>query len=194
MDKLIKIDKKILLFLLILGIVGIIAGSIFVCIINNSDKLIIKEYLLDFVNNNSILIKNNLINNLFCILLIWVLGMSVIGLPFILILYFYKTFVLGFSIGSILYVYNTKGILFSLVYIIPSQIIYFFFIIILMIYSISFSLKLIEGIFFKKNINFKLIFNKYFIIFIILLIIGILVSLYDSYILPYLINLIGLKS
>ena len=196
LDKLkVKLDKRLLIFLLILMIVGIISGSVLVCIINNSDKLIIKDYLSKFINdistnsiNYTLALKSNLFNYLGYIIVIWLLGMSVIGLPITLTMYFIKSFILGFSIGSIIFSYGFKGILFALIYIFPSQIIYIIVLTILMIYSISFSLRLIETLFKKKTTNFRIVMNKYLVILVIAIICGILTTLYDTYLMPFLIN------
>ena len=71
MDKLkikVKLDKKILLFLLILLIIGITVGSIFVTILNQSDKSLVNEHLNDFLNSVEgnkldfyLALKNNLV-------------------------------------------------------------------------------------------------------------------------------------
>ena len=135
MDKLkikVKLDKKILLFLLILLIIGITVGSIFVTILNQSDKSLVNEHLNDFLNSVegnkldfSLALKNNLVSNILYVLIIWLLGISVIGLPIIIFMFFSKTFILGFSVGAIISTFKTKGILFSLIYTFPGQVISF---------------------------------------------------------------------
>ncbi len=198
MDKLkvkVKLDKKILLFLLILLIIGITVGSIFVTILNQSDKSLVSEHLNDFLNNVeenkldfSLALKNNLINNVLYVLIIWLLGISVIGLPIIIFMFFSKTFILGFSLGAIISTFKTKGILFGLIYTFPGQVISLLFLILLVMYSMSFSFKMIYLIFKKKTLDFKIVMNKYFKILFIVLIIIILMSLYDTYLMPRLIK------
>ena len=198
MDKLkvkVKLDKKILLFLLILLIIGITVGSIFVTILNQSDKSLVSEHLNDFLNNVeenkldfSLALKNNLISNVLYVLIIWLLGISVIGLPIIIFMFFSKTFILGFSLGAIISTFKTKGILFGLIYTFPGQVISLLFLILLVMYSMSFSFKMIYLIFKKKTLDFKIVMNKYFKILFIVLIIIILMSLYDTYLMPRLIK------
>lgn len=165
MDKLkikVKLDKKILLFLLILLIIGITVGSIFVTILNQSDKSLVNEHLNDFLNSVegnkldfSLALKNNLVSNILYVLIIWLLGISVIGLPIIIFMFFSKTFILGFSVGAIISTFKTKGILFSLIYTFPGQVISLLFLILLVMYSMSFSFKMIYLIFKKKTIGFQ---------------------------------------
>lgn len=198
MDKLkIKINKKIFVFLFVLMLMGIIAGSIFTTILNSSDKELVINHLNEFIdniNNNKLdyifALKNNLITNISYVILIWLLGISVIGLPIIIIMFFTKCFILGFSVGAILTTFKLKGILVSLVYVFPGQVISLLFLLLLMMYSMSFTFKMIYAILKKKSIDFKLIMNKYFKILLIVLGIIILMSLYDTYLMPRLIKLL----
>ena len=198
MDKLkIKINKKIFVFLFVLMLIGIIAGSLFVTILNNSDKELIINHLNEFIdniNNNKLdylfALKNNLITNVSYVILIWLLGISVIGLPIIIIMFFTKCFILGFSVGSVLTTFKLKGILISLVYVFPGQVISLLFLLLLMMYSMSFTFKMIYAIVKKKSLDFKLIMNKYFKILLLVLIVVVLMSLYDTYLMPRLIKLL----
>ncbi len=198
MDKLkIKINKKIFVFLFVLMLMGIIAGSIFTTILNSSDKELVINHLNEFIdniNNNRLdylfALKNNLITNISYVILIWLLGISVIGLPIIIIMFFTKCFILGFSVGAILTTFKLKGILVSLVYVFPGQVISLLFLLLLMMYSMSFTFKMIYAILKKKSIDFKLIMNKYFKILLIVLGVVILMSLYDTYLMPRLIKLL----
>ena len=198
MDKLkIKINKKIFVFLFVLMLMGIIAGSIFTTILNSSDKELVINHLNEFIdniNNNRLdylfALKNNLITNISYVILIWLLGISVIGLPIIIIMFFTKCFILGFSVGAVLTTFKLKGILVSLVYVFPGQVISLLFFFLFMMYSMSFTFKMIYAILKKKSIDFKLIMNKYFKILLIVLGVVILMSLYDTYLMPRLIKLL----
>lgn len=200
MDKLkfkIIINKKLLIFLIVLLLVGIIFGSIFTSILDSNDKNLIVEYLNNFINNveNENLdyaqsLKSNLFTNISFVLVIWLLGISIIGLPIVIIMYFSKTFILGFSVGAILSVFKIKGILFSLVYVFPGQVISLLLYLLLTMYAMSFSFKLIYAIIKKKNFEFKNIMNHYFKILLLVLIIIVLMILYDTYIMPKLVKTI----
>lgn len=193
----IKLDKKLFIFLVILLIVGIISGSIFVTLLCDNDKTLVTEYLNTFLNKLSnhqldylYVFKNSLISNIVLVILIWLLGISVIGLPIMIALYFYKTFILGFSVGSIIANYHLKGVLFGLIYAIGQAII-IFGLMILLIYAMSFSFKMINCIFKKKTLDFKLIINKYAFILGIIIIITLIGCIYDSYLMPIILNSIS---
>lgn len=191
----VKLDKNLLLFFMILLLIGIIVGSIFVVMLNKTDQNLIQEYLngfLDNIQNNKIdywlVLKNNLWNILLFISVIWLLGISVIGLPVIVVMFFTKAFLLGFSIGSILFTYKLKGILFALIYVFPGQVISLIACLVLAMYAVSFSIKLIHALIKKKTLDFKYMINRYLLIFLITFVIVVLMSLYDTYLMPRLVH------
>lgn len=200
MDKLkgtIKVNKKTLLFFTILLITGIIAGSIFMAILSETDKKLVTDYFNNYISNieNNKLnylegIKNGLFNNLLYIIIIWILGISIIGIPIVTIMFFIKSFTLGFSIASIVFNYKLKGCLLNFINIFPHQMIYFLIYMLITTYSIFFSLKMINSIINKKNMDFKIMMNKYvkiLIISVIAITIGIII---ETFITPLLIKII----
>lgn len=191
----VKLDKNLLLFFIILLFIGIVVGSVFVVMLNKADQTLIQEYLngfLDNIQNNKIdyflVLKNNLWNIVLFISVIWLLGISVIGLPVIVVMFFTKAFLLGFSIGSIIFTYKFKGILFALIYVFPGQVISLLACLILAMYAVSFSMKLIYALIKKKTIDFKYMINRYLLIFLITFTIVVIMSLYDTYLMPRLVH------
>ncbi len=187
----IKLDKNLIIFLLVLLLVGLISGSIFSTILNSSDELLVNEHLNTFLTNieNNTLdyfnaFKSNFITNILQVILIWLLGISVIGLPIIIFIYFSKTFILGFTIGCILNTFKLRGILFATIYIFPFEVINVIITAILVMYSISFSIKMIYSVFKKKTVDFKFMINKYLIILFICLFSNLINSIYSSYVIP----------
>lgn len=195
--KIVKINKKTLLFFTILLLTGIVTGAIFMAILNETDKKLITDYFVNFISNieNNKLnfleaIKNGLFNNLLYIIIIWILGISVIGIPIVIIMFFIKSFTLGFSISSIIFNYKLKGCLLSFIHIFPHQILNFLIYILLTTYSIFFSLKIIDSIIKRKTIDFKILMNKYIKILIFSLIVIIISILIEVFITPFLIKII----
>lgn len=197
LDKLkrrIKLDKNLFIFLIVLTIVGIIVGSLFVTLLSKDDQGLTTTYLnsfLDKIANNQldfgVSLKNTLISNTLFVIIIWLLGISVIGLPIMIIMYFYKAFTLGFSVGSIIFNYHFKGIVFAIIYAF-GQALLLLFLMVLLIYAMSFSFKIINCIFRKKALDFKLVINKYTFILAIILVGIVITSLYDAYIVPALLS------
>lgn len=186
-----NINKRGLLFLIGISLIGFIFGCLFILIISKSDKNLVKEYLSSFLENLKTdkinyfdLFKNTFFNNFMFISTIFIIGMSVIGMPINLFYFFLKNFILGFTMTAFILTYSIKGCIFSLIYIIPHNLINMFLYIILVYYSLNFSIKLVYSIVKKRSINFKNMVNKYFKIFIITCIGIIVTALYESLILP----------
>lgn len=187
-------NKKILIFLLTLGIIGIIIGSIFMTILSESDKTIIISYITNYIekiisgNINYVdNIKNSIFSNIGYVIFIWLLGISIIGLPLVVIFYFFKIFTLGFSISSFILTYKVKGLIPALIYLFPSEIIMFFTYVLLTLYSIKISKNLIYSYLKKENNNIN-IKNKYLKVLIVCTTAMIICSLYEVFIMPFLIQ------
>lgn len=200
LDKLrqkIKSNKRMLVFLLGLMIIAIITGAIFATVLSKSDQGLVKDYIAKFFQNietnklnNLLAFKNSFISNLIFILGIWLLGISVVGIPIMLFMYFSKAFILGFSISNIILNYKLKGCLLSFVYVFPHHIINLLIFIFLIIYAFSFSLKIINALFKKKTIDFKLIINKYSIVLAICIAGIVVTSLIEVFLTPVFIKTI----
>lgn len=195
--KLVLPNKKVNLFVFSLIILGLISGSLFLVISNNTDKTnVINQINLFFTNisnnkiNNVQALKNSLIINYIFVLSIWTLGFSIIGIFINLFLTYLKGFLVGFSISSIFLTFKYKGILAAIIYTIPSQLLNIIIVSVLSIYSITFTKHLLTLIFSKKTINSRKILKKYTIIFIFSIIITFISSLLEVYLFPNLLKLI----
>ncbi len=200
MDKLrsnIRINKNLFVFLVVIIAVGIAAGSIFVTVLNADDKAMVNEYLSSFLsslNGNNLNYSGTLINTLIFTIgmavLIWLLGISVIGFALILLFLFIKAFSLGFSIASIIINFNFKGVLMALAYVVPHHIINMMIYLLISSYALVLSYKLISSFTKKKNFDFKNIFNRYLFILLFSVVVLLISVLYEVYLAPKLINLI----
>ena len=200
MDKLksnIRINKNLFVFLVVIVAVGVASGSIFVTVLNDSDKIMVSDYLNNFLNNlnsNNLNYNGTLINTLIFTLglaiLIWILGISVIGFALILLFLFIKAFSLGFSVASIIINFNFKGILIALAYVVPHHIINLMIYLLISSYALVLSYRLISSFTKKKNFDFKGIFNRYLFIIVFSLIVLVFSVLYEVYLAPSLINMI----
>lgn len=200
MDKLksnIRINKNLFVFLVVIIAVGVAAGSIFVTLLNDTDKVMVSDYLNNFLNNlktdnlnYSGTLINTIIFTLGAALLIWLLGISVIGFLLILLFLFIKAFSLGFSIGSIIINFNFKGVLIAGAYIVPHHIINMMIYLLISSYALVLSYRLINSFTKKQSFEFKSVFNRYLFILGFSLVILLISVLYEVYGAPKLINLI----
>lgn len=183
-------NKKIIFFLTVLGLIALISGAIFITILSKSDQSLVKDYMSNFMDNifnnynYKSTLQTTLINNIGYVILVWLLGISIVGTIITVFLYFSKFFVLSFSISSFILTYKLKGLLFAILYIIPCHLINIVAYLLLTLYSIKMSNNLIYSIFKKKDVNFKKIINRYLVILGICLIFVIISSLYETFIIP----------
>ena len=189
-------NKKVNLFVIFIVILGIISGSLFLMVLNDNDKSEVINEISTFmtnINTNNInnlnSFKNSLIEGMILIILSWILGMSIIGVIFNIFFIYMKSFIIGFSISSFILVYKYKGILSSLVYTVPSQLINILIILILGVYTLLFSKYLFKMIFLKdKTVNLGKFFKKYVLVFGICILLCLVSSLCEAYLLPSLLK------
>lgn len=190
-------NKKINIFAICILLFGVISGAIFVNIIGLNDKNLVLDKIklfIENINNGSLdsisLLKNSISINLIYVFIIWILGMTMIGLIFNIFLLFFKGFIFSFTISSFILTYHYKGIILSLIYLLFGQLFNIIIIFTLSIYSVSFSIELLKAIFKDNNSNsIKKSLKKYLYILIISLVISIISALFESFILPAIIKL-----
>ena len=189
--------KVILIGVFIVLVLGLLFGSIYITILSNNDKKdLLENVSLYFNNYKSIsfqdklnIVKESFIKNIIYFLLIWVLGVSIIGFPVILIMIFYKSFLLGFSISSIFAKYRVGGVYRILLYVFPSKIILLLLAVFLGVFSINLSNKLANSLVKKNSFNFNAYMGKYFLLLLICILACTITSLIDAFIIPIFYNI-----
>lgn len=187
-------NKNLFIFLCSLLLISIIVGILFYCYMNTNDKLTINKNIESYFQvkesyNYLKDLKLNLLNNFGNNTIIWLLGISIIGIILVIFLFFIESFSIGYSLAAIISNYKLKGIIGIFSYLFPSKIIYIFTLIILTYYSIRFSIDIIRHLIFKKEINFHEIFNKYLKILLFTTLLSILISILEVFIDPLMIKL-----
>ena len=190
-------SKKINYFVVTILLFGVISGSIFLVILDSGDKsgtvLQIQTFISNLSNNKvdgGLALRSSLIINYIFVGLIWGLGLSIIGIIFNIFLTYIKGFVVGFSVASIFVTYNYKGILMALLYLFPHQILNVIVVCVLTIYSIMFSLNILEIIVTKKvKKNYNML-KRYVVILLFSIIISFISSLLEVYLFPNLLKII----
>lgn len=193
---LMKIKKRKLLSLMVLVmIIGIIVGALFISILSNENKELVTSNVTNFfdaIYNNKIIYKDTLLkclsNNLILNIIIWLLGISIIGVPIVLFILFFNSFLLSFTFVSILYTFSINGVMDAIIYIIPHVLNLFCFFI-LIYYSLSFSKTLFNFLFRKKECNWKIIVTRYIKWLVISIILLIITGLIETFLVPFLIML-----
>lgn len=190
-----KKDKSIYISLIVVFIISFLFGLFFITILKDGDRQQLSIHInnyFDSIKNGTFIpnLKNNLLNNYIFDVIIFILGFSIIGIPFIIIMLFYKSFILSFTITSLIYNFKFDGILFSFIYVFPHLIInllsYFF----MCYYSFKLCLNLFYKVINKSFINFNNYIKKYLFIFFVTVVLLSLSALYETFILPYIIKII----
>lgn len=189
----IKEHSSTYLFVFVLFVMGVIFGAIIVNSMNTTQKEDLYYYLSLFFGqvsegtlaSSSEMFQQSLIHNLKYLGFMWVLGISIIGLPIILIMLFLKGMVVGFTVGFLVNQMGWNGFLLSFVSVLPQNLLLIPAFIIISATAIVFSLKLIKQLFMKriKESPMKL-FARYAIIFTIIMFLTIIATIFEAYVSP----------
>lgn len=187
-------SKNLFLFIVSFSIITLIIGIIFYFLMSSTDKEAVNSSINNyFTIKNSINylneIKNNILSNTYNVFLIWILGISVIGVLACIFIYFCEIFSIGVALASIFNIYNIKGIIASICYLFLSKACYLIMLFILTFLAIKISYKIILVCFSKQEINIKKEIEKYIKTLIIAFIFVIVISLAKVFIDPMLVKL-----
>lgn len=188
-------QKKKYLFLSVILLIGLISGIIFIFFISSEDKLLVKEELELFFTNISTnklnyteTFINSIVSNLLYVFVIWVLGVSIIGIPIIIFILFLKGFILGFSCSSIIYNFGFKGMGLAMGQI-PHNLFLLLFLVLIGFYAINFSIRLFRVLFLKETIALNSYFKRYNKVLGIAVLGSVFCSLLEVFLAPIIINL-----
>lgn len=150
--------SSVYIFVIVLFLMGVIFGAVVVNSLSFSQKEDLFYYLSQFFGTLTDgkeatamdLFKQSLLHNSKFIGLMWLLGISIIGLPIILIILFIKGLVVGFTVGFLVNQMGWDGFLLSFVAILPQNFIIIPIFIITAVITITFSIQMIRRQFMKK--------------------------------------------
>lgn len=139
-------------FLLLAFILGVSAGAFTVNGLSTTQRDELSNYFQGFLQllgnqsmDSSELLSVTLLENLKLVAVMWVLGVTIIGIPFIFILMGIKGFITGFSSGFIINAIGMKGVLFTMFVLLPKEVIIVPCLIALGVNGINFSLRIIKN-------------------------------------------------
>jgi stage II sporulation protein M len=150
--------SSIYLFVVVLFLMGVIFGAVIVNSLSFTQKEDLFYYLSQFFGQAASgeaagakdLFVQSFLHNSKLIGLIWLLGISIIGLPVILVLLFIKGMTVGFTVGFLVNQMQWNGFLLSFVSILPQNLVIIPVYIIMAAMSLTFSLKMIRNQFIKR--------------------------------------------
>jgi stage II sporulation protein M len=191
--------SSIFLFIVVLFLMGVIFGAIVVNSMSITQKEDLFYYLSQFfgqvsgdkvAEDNDLFLQSFFHNSKF-IGLMWILGISIIGLPVILILLFIKGMVVGFTVGFLVSQMGWQGFLLAFVSILPQNLIIIPVFILMAALSVIFSLRMIKKQFMKKYAQPIIPFFKRYIFALLVAVIFIsAASGIEAYLSPWLMKTI----
>lgn len=139
-------------FLLIAFIIGVSAGAFTVNGLSSTQRDQLGSYLTNFLQlldnqpvDNSELFKLSAMLNLKIVAALWILGVTIIGVPLIFVSIGIRGFITGFSSGFIIQALGAKGVAFSIIALLPKEMIIVPCIIAIGVNGINFSLNIIKN-------------------------------------------------
>lgn len=196
LEETVKNQFTLYVFVAVLFVVGVIFGGLMV----NALTLEQQQDLASDVNQYIQLMNNGVMadeaqsfwDRLFFhskwLLLLWLLGITVVGIPFVLVLDFLKGALVGFAIGSLVSQYAWKGLLFSLVSVVPPNLIIVPALMITSVAAISFSTYVIKNRLFQQRGTLGPQIANFTSTAFLMLLVLIGAALLEAYISPILMN------
>ncbi len=185
------------MFLLTIILLGFLTGIVFSNILSYSDfkdvSSIVKDYFLNLKNGVEINYLNNFINtisvNYLYLFLLFIFGLSIIGIilnPFIL---YFKSFIIGFTTGIIIAIYGFIGIPIAIFFIFPHQILNMIIYTLMSFYGINLSIKLFKSLFLRRQTNYTEFMKKYLKVFGLSALILLISAGYETFLADFMMKL-----
>lgn len=151
-------NSSLYIFNAVLLLMGVIFGAILVNSLQLNQKQDLSFYLQRFFGQVSKgefaiageMFRESYLSQLKYIGFIWILGISIIGLPLIFILLFAKGVVVGFTVGFLVSQHGWNGLLLAFVSVLPQNLIIIPVFLVMTTIAASFSLRMIRHQFIRK--------------------------------------------
>ncbi|RPK05165.1 hypothetical protein BSBH6_01866 [Bacillus subtilis] len=192
----VKDHLSLYIFVSVLFFMGVIFGAIIVNSMTISQKEDLYYYLSQFFGqlsdrkqaSASDMFGQSIFHNAKYLGLMWILGISVIGMPIIFIMIFLKGIVVGFTVGFLVNQMGISGFFLSFVSVLPQNVLLIPAYLIMGTCAIAFSLKLIRQLFVKRSLHDAPIqwFGRYAFVLLVILFLALISSLFEAYLSPVL--------
>lgn len=181
------LKSRVFKCLLILFSIGLLLGIISFFIMSKSDKELISNNLIEYINNinngNITYLKGittSIISSIKELSIIWASGIIFIFIIIIPLYVIFKGIIASFTICNIINTFNIKGLLYSVIMALPA-LINILILLVLSYFSIQFSIKCYKTIKHNKFINLKSFIKNYALIYLLLIFASLINNLIDIY-------------
>lgn len=188
----IKENQSLYIFTVVLMTMGVIFGAVIV----NSLALEQKQELFGFlqyffrnIDQNGLVDPNQQFQQAMgyyvkTVGIMWIFGLSIIGVPMILLLLFLKGIVIGFTVGFLVNQFQWDGVLFALAGVLPQNMLVVPAFVIIGVAGIAFSLRLIKTRLLSNRGQIMPYFISYSLLVIGMFVILTIAALFESYVSP----------
>ena len=185
-----KRNYLVFLITVLFLIMGVIFGTIAVKVLTVEQLNNLNHYLetsLESTGDNlnyQNTAKHAVMRNLETIFKIWFLGLTVVGLPLIMVIIFTRGFVLGFTVSFLLVNKGLEGFFLVLLTIFPQNILHIPALVFAGVAATGFSIYLVRG---RKNDRSSIYasFLKYSFIILVLALIMVIAGIVEGYLSPF---------
>lgn len=189
-----KDHLSIYLFVSVLFLMGVIFGAVIVNSMTISQKEDLFYYLNQFFGqlsegkaaSSKEMFLQSLLHNMKYLGLMWILGISIIGLPVIFIMVFLKGIVVGFTVGFLVNQMGINGFFLSFVAVLPQNVLLIPAYLIMGTCAIAFSLRLIRQLFVKRSLTEAPVhwFGRYALVLVLIFAMSLISSFLEAYLSP----------
>lgn len=186
-------------FMTLIFVIGVVVGALAVKTLPEDQKQELIGYLKIFFQglaqspasvDSPALFSTVMLSSVKTIGLIWLLGFTVVGIPFVLFIVFTRGFVIGFTVGFLVNEYILKGLVFALASVLPHN---FFAVPALLVAGVaatSFSLMLVRR---KQRAKINLLYESvgYTILCLLMLALMLVAAVIEVYISPVFMKLVA---
>jgi stage II sporulation protein M len=179
-------------FMILIFFIGIVIGAMAVKTLPSEQKVELAGYLQVFfqglaersegMGDTYSMLSGVIINNIKVISIMWLLGFTIVGIPFVLFMVCLRGFVIGFTVGFLVNEYVMKGLLFAIVAVLPHNFLAIPAILATGVAATTFSLMLVRRKKTKDNLFYNSIAYSIFCFTMLIIMLG--AALIEVYVSP----------
>jgi len=195
-----KANIVVYFFMILIFVIGVVVGALAVKTLPDEQKTELISYLHIFFTGltqgtaNSTygtnMISSVMFNNAKTIVLMWILGFTIVGIPFVLFILFTRGFIIGFTVGFLVNEYIMRGLLFAFASVLPHNFFAIPAVLVMGVSATKFSLMLVRR---KKygKINLWYEATGYSVLCMLMLVVMLFAALIEVYISPVFMKLVA---
>ncbi|MFD1395110.1 stage II sporulation protein M [Kroppenstedtia eburnea] len=190
-------QMSLYLFVGVLFMMGVIFGAVIVNTLSPVQKENLLGYLGHFfqgldqqaIADPKLAFQHSLGGHFKTLGLMWILGISVIGIPFVFVLMFLKGLVIGFTVGFLVNQLSWEGLWFSLSAVVPQNLLVVPALMVVAVSGTAFSVLLAKNRLIQRRGTIYPQFLSYSILVTVMACILVVASLFEAYVSPVLMRM-----